>query len=64
MIFDAVKEKYGLEKAIEIINEYSDTQCNHEYPHDIATCKAAIQIGFMFAKLVYEVESTKINLSQ
>lgn len=56
MIFDAVKEKYGAEKALKIINEQSETQCNREYPYDIATFKIAIRIGFMFAKLVYEVE--------
>lgn len=56
MISIAMTEKYGSDKALDIINEQFDTQCKREYPYQIGAFKVAIQIGFMLAKLVYEIE--------
>lgn len=58
VISNAMTEKYGAEKALDIINEQFDTQCTRERVYHIATFKSAIQIGFMLAKLLSEIDES------
>lgn len=54
MIDNALIEKYGSSKALEITNEQFDTQSNREKPQQIATFKLAVKFGFMISTLLNE----------